>query len=88
MVIGVYAAVIIGFKLLIYGVFFGVMFVGVLFLGVVVLFVGILILCLKGDYFVVVILGVFEIICIFIINGGSFINGAVGILGIFNFIIW
>ncbi|CYK14761.1 branched-chain amino acid ABC transporter permease [Streptococcus pneumoniae] len=88
MAIGAYAAAIIGSKLPTYGAFFGAMLVGALLSGAVALLVGIPTLRLKGDYLAVAILGVSEIIRIFIINGGSLTNGAAGILGIPNFTTW
>ncbi|HGJ7834920.1 TPA: branched-chain amino acid ABC transporter permease [Streptococcus pneumoniae] len=88
MAIGAYAAAIIGSKSPTYGAFFGAMLVGALLSGAVALLVGIPTLRLKGDYLAVATLGVSEIIRIFIINGGSLTNGAVGILGIPNFTTW
>ncbi|HHG6307713.1 TPA: branched-chain amino acid ABC transporter permease [Streptococcus pneumoniae] len=88
MAIGAYAAAIIGSKSPTYGAFFGAMLVGALLSGAVALLVGIPTLRLKGDYLAVATLGVSEIICIFIINGGSLTNGAAGILGIPNFTTW
>ena len=88
MAIGAYAAAIIGSKSPTYGAFFGAMVLGALISGAVALIVGIPTLRLKGDYLAVATLGVAEIIRIFIINGGSFTNGAAGILGIPNFTNW
>lgn len=88
MVIGVYVVVIIGVKMLIYVGFLIVIFVGIFVVGGIVLGVGIFILRLKGDYLVIVILGVVEIICILLVNGGDIMNGVVGIMGILFFIIW
>lgn len=88
MAIGAYAAAIIGSKSPTYGAFFGAMLIGTLLSGAVALLVGIPTLRLKGDYLAVATLGVSEIIRIFIINGGSFTNGAAGILGIPNFTTW
>ncbi len=54
---------------------FGAMYLGAYCFGEQLPHIGIPTLCLKGDYLAVATLWVSEILCIFIINGGSLTNG-------------